>query len=69
MQCLNFDSVSHKCLDTYGSNIQTASERLIIPADKVLESYSSDVMCPEDNPFYDGSSCLNCEDPDNLFDV
>ena len=47
MACKNFDSATHHCLDTHGSNLEVAGSRLVIPADKILDDYGSDVMCPE----------------------
>ena len=50
--CKNYNLTLHQCLDTFGSNLETASDRMIVAEGKNISDYETDVYCPTDKPFY-----------------
>ena len=40
----------------------------VISTEEIPEATESDVTCPEDTPFFDGSICIACSEENPLFD-
>lgn len=66
--CKNVDFASRLCLDTWGINLNTAADRIILPEGVSLADLAADVMCPEAKPFYDSATKVCADCPGKLFD-
>ena len=60
--CKNYNNETRICEDTWGSNLNIAPSRLILPSTVSLSDLSADNMCSEDLPFHNGKECINCSD-------
>jgi hypothetical protein len=55
-------------LPSNSSNLNS-SARILVPTGPLPANNSNDIPCPEEKPFYNGTGCIQCNAPNNLFNT